>query len=91
MTRTERTLWPLLLALLLLLLGCGGSGDGASHGTHASHASHAADPALAAEAATEHSVYHLPSAWRDRTGAAVSLEDLAGRPRVVAMVYSHCR
>ena len=36
------------------------------------------------------SVYDLGSTWRDQRGAARTLASLRGRPRAVAMVYTHC-
>lgn len=46
--------------------------------------------AAAADADERWSLYDLPSAWRDQRGAAVRLPSLAGRVRVVAMVYTSC-
>lgn len=37
-----------------------------------------------------YSLYDLPSAWRDQRGAEVRLPALAGKVRVVAMVYTNC-
>lgn len=62
------------------------------------HAAHAAmdSPARTTAAApgsaplTGHSVYHLPGTWRDQTDRELKLADLAGRPRVVAFVYTSC-
>ena len=59
----------------------------------------AAAPSVAAPSVTVASVdtaderwslYDLPSAWRDQTGAALRLPALAGKVRVVAMVYTSC-
>ncbi len=36
------------------------------------------------------SLYDLPSSWRDQRGATVHLDTLAGRVRVLAMVYTSC-
>jgi protein SCO1/2 len=44
----------------------------------------------APEPAERYSVYDLGSTWRDQTGARRPLASLAGRPRVVAMVYTSC-
>lgn len=38
----------------------------------------------------EESIYQLPGTWRDRTGGELELSDLAGRPRVLAFVYTSC-
>jgi protein SCO1/2 len=43
-----------------------------------------------AVASTAYSILDLGSAWRDQTGASRPLESLAGRPQVLAMVYTHC-
>lgn len=57
----------------------------------------AAPPVAASTAATaatpdaeRWSLYDLPSAWRDQRGAALRLPALAGKVRVVAMVYTSC-
>lgn len=36
------------------------------------------------------SLYELPSVWRDQRGREVRLPDLAGKVRLVAMVYTSC-
>lgn len=36
------------------------------------------------------SLYDLGSTWRDQDGAPRTLAALRGRPRVIAMVYTHC-
>lgn len=41
-------------------------------------------------AATNASVYLLPGDWRDQHDALRPLSSLAGRPQVVAFVYTHC-
>lgn len=42
-------------------------------------------------ASGEYSLYELPSTWRDQRGDTLHLSDLAGRVRVVAMVYTSCQ
>jgi protein SCO1/2 len=90
-----------LLALTLALAGCGASAarpDAATHAGHADAATHTAGvlDTGAANGAAElptgggYSLYDLPSVWRDQRGAAVRLPALAGRVRVVAMVYTSC-
>ncbi len=37
-----------------------------------------------------YSVYELGSTWRDQDGASLTLDSLRGRPRVLAMIYTHC-
>lgn len=56
------------------------------------HAMHHDDmPTVAAPAATTTaSVYQLPGDWRDQRDALRPLSSLAGRPQVVAFVYTHC-
>src|SRR5919112_2563173 len=48
--------------------------------------------AVAASVATvsDYSLYDLPSRWRDQRGDTLHLAALAGRVRVVAMVYTSC-
>lgn len=36
------------------------------------------------------SVYQLGGDWTDQNGRRLELRDLKGRPRLIAMVYSHC-
>ena len=69
----------LVLAIAALLGAC------------ARPAAPAATPVAATgDAAERWSLYDLPSAWRDQRGAAVRLPALAGKVRVVAMVYTSC-
>ena len=80
---------PLLAALPLVLAALAGASACAGREAHAARASDSTRPA--AEAAEGgYSLYDLPSAWRDQRGAAVRLPSLAGRVRVVAMVYTSC-
>ena len=97
--RVGRAATAILLAGVLapLASGCGaadasaaaagGSGHAAHGATHHDAAAHrgpgAADPA-------QSSLYLLQGAWTDQAGGAVELGDLAGRPVVMAMVYTHC-
>lgn len=37
------------------------------------------------------SLYHLPSQWTDQNGRSLSLEELRGKVRVVALVYTQCQ
>jgi protein SCO1 len=41
--------------------------------------------------APDYSVYDLPAVWRDQAGDTVRLPALAGRVRVMAMVYTSCQ
>ena len=56
--------------------------------TSNAHAGHGSAPAPAK--ASEFSIYDLESAWQDQQGLPLTLRDLAGRPRVIAMVYTSC-
>jgi protein SCO1/2 len=94
------------LVAALALAGCGASAarpDGATtpaHAEHAAHDAHAArgsaraDDDAARAAATvpdgDYSLYDLDASWRDQRGAAVRLPALAGKVRVVSMVYTSC-
>ena len=87
-----------LIALALILLASGltacrgAEGHGAPTGDEpeAAHAGHARTPPEAAPAALGSSLYALGSTWTDQNGREVELEELAGRPRVVALLYTHC-
>lgn len=46
--------------------------------------------APAASAHERYSVYDLGATWRDQSGARRTLSSLAGRPQVVAMIYTSC-
>lgn len=71
------------LAVALALTACGPSaGPSAAPGASSGEAV----PAPAGRA----SLYELPGSWTDQTGAEISLEALAGRPQVVAFVYTSC-
>jgi protein SCO1/2 len=73
----------LLATAAALLAACApATGDAAAADTAAGVA--------AAAALSEYSLYDLPSAWRDQRGDTLHLADLAGRVRVVAMVYTSC-
>ncbi len=45
----------------------------------------------AGRALSDSSIYQLGSQWINQDGANVSLGDLRGRVRVVAMIFTHCR
>ncbi len=38
----------------------------------------------------DNSIYHLDSEWRDQEGQALTLSELAGRPRLLSFVYTYC-
>lgn len=45
----------------------------------------------AAELLPEKSLYHFKQTWKNQYGKKVSLEDLRGRVRIVAMIYTQCK
>jgi len=66
-------------------------GSGADHGSHADHGAHSArTPEAPAAPVGGVSLYDLPATWRDQAGTERTLAELAGRVRVVAMVYTNC-
>ncbi len=79
------------LALLSLLAAavsaCSRPADGAPRGVAVAVAGSAAD---AGDAGERLSMYDLPGDWRDASGTPLRLADLAGKVRVVAMVYTSC-
>ncbi|MEO8560795.1 MAG: SCO family protein [bacterium] len=42
------------------------------------------------ETGSEYSIYDLGSTWKDQAGVDRPLATLAGSPRVIAMIYTHC-
>jgi protein SCO1 len=103
MTRIERIIQFIaaLITMTLLLTSCDtgpqssadlAAADAASmaSGGHADHAAMAAGADYAAATASSFSLYDLEAAWQDQSGQSLALSDLAGRPRVIAMVYTSC-
>lgn len=100
-TLTSRSTLPFAaLALTAALLGSACGAPDASESSTAraeapavsgasAHAHHSAAELEATEPAGP-SLYVLDQAWTDQHGDTVLLSELAGRPRVVAMVYTHC-
>lgn len=86
---------PPFATVLLILVGCAPTPAPvaeapASPATHA-HAEHGDMTATASPgSATDASVYQLTGDWRDQHDALRPLSSLAGRPQVVAFVYTHC-
>ena len=85
---------PLALAfpLVLALAACSPAAD-AARGAHdaAARSDAGVVPGAAGEGAAERlSLYELPGDWRSASGDSLALRDLAGRVRVVAMVYTSC-
>ena len=54
------------------------------------HFSPAASGRPALPAAGSYSIYELGSAWHDQQGRRLTLDSLRGRPRLLAMIYTHC-
>lgn len=50
----------------------------------------ATEQSTAAAGAERFAVYDLASSWRDQRGATRPIASLAGRPVVMAMIYTHC-
>ena len=73
----------LALAAVLALAGCPAAPDEAAPPP-------AADPVAAPSPLPGDSVYLLEGAFTDQDGRALTLAALRGRPRVVAMVFTHC-
>lgn len=84
--------WKLLIpvGLVLTLAACGAAEADEADPGHEDHAAMGHDAPPDAGDATEHSIYLFESSWTDQAGETVRLGDLAGRPRVIAMVYTHC-
>lgn len=96
MTRTYRlvTIIIALILMTIMLSGCGSASQSAPHDldstAHApGHGAHGGVD-VAAQPATEFSVYDLDAQWHDQQGLPVKLRYLAGRPRLVALVYTSC-
>lgn len=84
MTRTGRlALIILAMALMVLLLTSCGAGNAGAHRDVTPDAPTAIEP-------SEFSVYDLEASWQDQQGLTLRLDDLRGRPRVVALVYTSC-
>jgi protein SCO1 len=87
------TMTAVPLAGALLVAACGGvlPDDAAVHAAHAApHASHATAAGLALADASPFSIYELDAHWQDQRGTTRPLASLAGRPQVMALVYTHC-
>lgn len=74
-----------LLAALALAAACGGPRAAVPE-----PAAGAPGTAASASPVSDFSVYELETAWTDQAGQARTLPSLAGRPQVVAMVYTNC-
>jgi len=45
---------------------------------------------VGAEPLSDNSLYNLPSQWSDQFGRSLSLEELRGKTRVLALIYTNC-
>jgi protein SCO1/2 len=82
MPRFSHSLLAPLIALLLVITACAQPPS-----LDARRSASADAPTATADAA---SVYDLASVWKDQHGTARPLSSLRGRPRVVALIYTHC-
>jgi protein SCO1 len=83
----------LLLLAPLGLAACERSAEPAATAAAAGASCCRADTAMAPAPSSRvdgESIYALGSSWRDQEGRALRLGDLAGRPRVLAMIFTHC-
>lgn len=74
----------------LALLALQGLALSACVPAEASHHHDVRETAPPSAEAGSHSLYLLDAAWTDQAGEKRRLADLAGRPVVVAMAYTHC-
>lgn len=58
---------------------------------HAGHDAHANHTPMSAEAVThDHSMFHLDADWLAQDGRSFRLDQLAGKPTVITMIYGSC-
>lgn len=58
---------------------------------HAGHDAHANHTPMTAEAIThEHSLFHLDADWQTQDGRSIRLDQLAGKPTLITMIYGSC-
>jgi len=89
-SKRGRLALPALLAAALAVGACERNHDGDhGHDMHAEHATHAA-AALPAGEPSGGSLYVVDRTWRDAADKAVRWPELAGKPRLVAMLYTSC-
>jgi protein SCO1/2 len=77
-----------LTAFLVLAAGCARPGGTTTTTTAAATATAVASAGDSSE--QPYTVYDLAATWRDQQGRERTLASLAGRPRVVAMIYTSC-
>jgi protein SCO1/2 len=78
--------------ILIVGIACCGSfarGQGSHAGHHGAHHGHGGELKSVAPL-SDASIYQLESAWTDQDGKSLRLKDLAGRPRLVVMLYTSC-
>lgn len=71
-------------SIAVLLWGCGAK-NGEQHAGHTAPAGLPVD-----EVASDFSLYDLTHEWTDQHGSRRTLGSLAGRPQVIALVYTNC-
>lgn len=76
-----------LIATLMLVTLTVRAGDTSDHAPH-DHARHT--PMEAAAVDHDHSLFHLDAAWQTRGGEVFTLDQLAGRPTIITMIYGSC-
>lgn len=76
--------------MALLLTSCGGAPNTTRAAGSIAYATEGQASASYDRALAEYSIYDLGSRWQDQQGLTLSLGDLKGRPRVIAMVYTSC-
>ena len=84
MTSLRRSFALPIAALLTMLAGC------VQPSASSRHADATNAPNAAGQRPDAPSLYDLTSTWTDQRGTERPLASLRGRPRAVAMVYTHC-
>jgi protein SCO1/2 len=74
-----------LAAMTLLMCACA---NAAAPDSGPAADGHSVSESLAPE--SSFSVYDLPGRWHDQQDLSLTLRDLTGRPRIVALVYTSC-
>lgn len=84
----KRATLALMAGMLLAPAALAGDPQ-AGHDDHPDpHAHHT--PMQAGEADHGHSLFHLDANWQTDTGDSFKLEELAGRPTIITMIYGSC-
>ena len=82
--------WIVGLAAVALAGACSDGDRQVVAATRGPSAQHAHAPLAADTAIASSSIYNLTGEWWDARGERAPLERLAGRPQVVALVYTSC-